>query len=719
MTRVATAERRCYVTPEWDPATPGGIGLAVRERAMSEAAGAIVLLDLPASAVRSVQDESPPGIDFYSVEGLAPGGLPSSVFRSEAFARSYKIWRAIAALLDFESVSTIEFVDYEGPAFVPVKAARLGIDRGVPPIDIRLHGTAERTAVGDERAMLGIEAKQRASMERYALAHADRILSPSKAVADEYREQYDLPESIVIDPPGVPSPDAKWCPPHADLPLVLGYLGKLQPIKGPATLIRAAVRALRARGGDGLKVHLVGGDTRGWYDASHRAELERLIPEALRRHFTFHGAAPRAQAHGLLADCHAAVLPSRSETFGLAARELAAMGLPLALTDIPAFEDGFNASQVEIAHFPVDDDVALSGILENWLVQLDGHRWPPRASIAERGAEVSSHAAPGEHFGKESTPRRSLEMATIEPLVSIVIPFFEMHRYLEACLASVESDPYPNKEIIVVDDGSESAEARAMVDALRARFEPLPDRHVIQKSNGGLGSARNTGIVAARGEYVLPLDADDLIVSGYLGATVEALTRAPELTFVVGISSLFPDASDPEKEVDWIVPYDPDRGMLFSENGAGTAAAVFRRESLIRYPYREDLPAYEDWDLHLRLAKAGRKGEMLPVVFHRYRQRRDGLSRLAHRHHDQIVAKVIEPHLAGLDPDLASAFQIQLAELSRSRGLGRERRFLIDRLGDEVESFYRRRLKTWLRDRLGTERRDRLAARVRAMLRGR
>lgn len=87
--------------------------------------------------------------------------------------------------------------------------------------------------------------------------------------------------------------------------------------------------------------------------------------------------------------------------------------------------------------------------------------------------------------------------------VSVVIPCYNYAKYLKECVESVKSQTYPIHEIIVVNDGSpdntsEVAESLGVV--------------LIEKENGGLSSARNTGITLATGEYIMCLDADDKLV---------------------------------------------------------------------------------------------------------------------------------------------------------------------------------------------------------------
>jgi len=90
--------------------------------------------------------------------------------------------------------------------------------------------------------------------------------------------------------------------------------------------------------------------------------------------------------------------------------------------------------------------------------------------------------------------------------VSIVVPVYNAIRTLEATVLSALAQTYRNIEVIVVDDGSGDDSARC-ADALAARD---PRVTVIRCQNSGVATARNVGIAAAKGEWIAPLDADDL-----------------------------------------------------------------------------------------------------------------------------------------------------------------------------------------------------------------
>ena len=106
--------------------------------------------------------------------------------------------------------------------------------------------------------------------------------------------------------------------------------------------------------------------------------------------------------------------------------------------------------------------------------------------------------------------------------VSVIIPVYKAEIYLESCLKSVLNQTYENIEIILVDDGSPD-NCPKMCDEFAAQDGRI---RVIHKENGGLSSARNAGIEAAKGEYLAFLDSDDLWTPFFL----ERLHRAIEET---------------------------------------------------------------------------------------------------------------------------------------------------------------------------------------------
>lgn len=107
------------------------------------------------------------------------------------------------------------------------------------------------------------------------------------------------------------------------------------------------------------------------------------------------------------------------------------------------------------------------------------------------------------------------------PLISVIIPVYNVERYLEHCVMSVRGQVYGNLEIILVDDGSTDSCGR-MCD----EFAKADSRiRVIHKENGGLSSARNAGLDAACGELIAFVDSDDYVHPEYISRLYEVMVK--------------------------------------------------------------------------------------------------------------------------------------------------------------------------------------------------
>ena len=91
--------------------------------------------------------------------------------------------------------------------------------------------------------------------------------------------------------------------------------------------------------------------------------------------------------------------------------------------------------------------------------------------------------------------------------VSIIIPVYNVEAYLDRCLKSIVNQTYENLEIIIVDDGSPD-KCPFICDSWQLKDDRII---VIHKENGGLSSARNTGLDIATGDYICFVDSDDYI----------------------------------------------------------------------------------------------------------------------------------------------------------------------------------------------------------------
>lgn len=203
------------------------------------------------------------------------------------------------------------------------------------------------------------------------------------------------------------------------------------------------------------------------------------------------------------------------------------------------------------------------------------------------------------------------------PLVSIVIPCFRQAHFLSAALESVFAQTYPALEVVVVNDGSPDNTADVV-----ARYGNMVK--YVSQENQGVGSARNTGVAHAKGDYLLFLDADDLLHPEALAQLVAAANVVPPDTVPLMGYSLFSrdDLSDlAAQPLPVIQASSPLLDLLVSNVCVVHSFLVPRR--LLRDvlgPFRAELMTCEDWDLWLRLAMRNVKFHVIPFRGAYYRR---------------------------------------------------------------------------------------------------
>ena len=106
-----------------------------------------------------------------------------------------------------------------------------------------------------------------------------------------------------------------------------------------------------------------------------------------------------------------------------------------------------------------------------------------------------------------------------KPLLSIIVPVYDVERYLPKCIDSILAQTFTDFELILVEDGSPD-NCPALCDAAAEKDARV---RVIHQKNGGLSAARNAGLDVARGEYIGFVDSDDFVLPQYLEWLYDAL----------------------------------------------------------------------------------------------------------------------------------------------------------------------------------------------------
>ena len=182
-------------------------------------------------------------------------------------------------------------------------------------------------------------------------------------------------------------------------------------------------------------------------------------------------------------------------------------------------------------------------------------------------------------------------------LVSIIIPCYRQARYLGQAICSALAQTYPHVEVIVVDDGSpdEAAEVASRYVGVR----------LIRQANRGVAAARNVGLLASGGEYVIFLDADDRLLENAVEIGVETLTAHPNCAFVCGHCRIITAdgamvAFPPEKRIEG----DHYLALLRHDYIRSLATVIYRRWVFDEVGlFDESLRGSEDTDLYFRITR--------------------------------------------------------------------------------------------------------------------
>jgi len=642
-----------FVTQELDPVVPGGAGALIAGVAAALGRHHDVVVVLAAPGVATV------AADPYRVVSVplepADGSLRWFVERSR---RTAEVLREVTAE---GRPDLVEFTDFEALGFWALSHRReLGLE--TVPLAVRVHGP-----IGAIAAAVGAAPDPWPAfdvLERVTFAMADIVLAPSTAIADWMAERYGIDPTRVIEaPPIVPTVVRReWVP--AETPWIAGF-GRLSETKGTDTLVKAMLPLLVEH--PSLRLVLIGPD--GWSAVEGRAMsavLHDLIPPALRSRVEMTGSMGREEALDALRSAWAVAMPSRFESFCLAAHEVRRAGYPVVVPELTAF-----------VPFP-DDFIVYDGSVEALTATL-GAIVTDRASVAALAArpapEVGDPVAP--YLGRLPAvrhPRSQGGLGTIavkrleeletpvpvgvpdvsvrhdrvergiaagrfsadgEPDVSMVIPCFDGGRWLEGAVLSVFEQTHRSWEVVIVDDGSTDS----LTIEILHRLATWPRVRVIRQDNRGLPAARNAGMAAARGRFVVPLDADDELRPRYLEAMLTAIEDHPGAAFAHCWAELFGDI-----EAVWIArPTNPYWERL---GNSVVGCVLLRREAWQAVGgYDESMVGgHEDWELWLRLAAAGWGRVAVPEPLFRYRKR--GISMSVHSEADfeAGLARIVDRH---------------------------------------------------------------------------
>ena len=226
-------------------------------------------------------------------------------------------------------------------------------------------------------------------------------------------------------------------------------------------------------------------------------------------------------------------------------------------------------------------------------------------------------------------------MSDSPPIVSVIMPCFNQGQFIEEAVESVIAQTFTPVEIIIINDGSTDIETVRLLNHYQK-----PNVSVIHTANQGPSAARNVGIHQAKGQYILPLDADDRIAPTYLEKAVPILESQPEVGIVYAQAELFGAKTGSFD----LPPYQfPDillGNMIFN-------SSLYRKADWEKVGgYNENMVwGWEDYDFWLSILELGKDVSQIPEVLYYHREVANSRSeQMTQEHWVKSYAQIFKNH---------------------------------------------------------------------------
>ncbi|UZH55638.1 glycosyltransferase [Salinimicrobium tongyeongense] len=221
------------------------------------------------------------------------------------------------------------------------------------------------------------------------------------------------------------------------------------------------------------------------------------------------------------------------------------------------------------------------------------------------------------------------------PKISIVIPCYNDAPFIEKAVMSALDQTYINKEVILVDDGSD-IETKVVLKKLKPRLTQL-----ISQDNKGQSFARNRGIMASTGEYIFLIDSDDFVDATFCEKAIQAFHDQGDVKIVSCYARRF---------------YDNGGFNIFKTRGGrlkdfllenyALGTSMFRKDEAIKVGlYDEEMDkGFEDWEFFIRLLENGGEAVVIPEPLYHYRIRNDSTSARARERRKELLEYIYFKH---------------------------------------------------------------------------
>lgn len=242
-------------------------------------------------------------------------------------------------------------------------------------------------------------------------------------------------------------------------------------------------------------------------------------------------------------------------------------------------------------------------------------------------------------------------------LISIVIPCYNDWQYVEKAVNSALNQTYPYKEVIVVDDGSND-KTKEILKQLEPKITKL-----ITQENQGQSKARNVGIEASTGDYILVLDSDDYFESTFCEKAMLLFFKNDSGVKLVSCQANL--VSENNK----MTLFEPAGGTIedFLFFNAALGTSMFRKEDWSNCGHYDETmkKGLEDWEFFIRLLKLGGRAEIIQEPLYNYRKRKNSTTAIANSNKYELLEYIFLKHQELYKANFHSFVTFMLSKIER------------------------------------------------------
>jgi glycosyltransferase involved in cell wall biosynthesis len=472
-------------------------------------------------------------------------------------------------------------------------------------------------------------------MEKQAIIAADALISPSHYLVAALKKHISLQgkEPAVIANPYSTSTNAG----SGFKRNRIVYYGKLSAQKGSFALLKRFAGLWDK--GFSHPLHMIGGTDIVYHPAMKT--MGELVKEQYGGYITkgllqLHGKITPDAISTSLSDAHLVIVPSIVDNMPYVVMEAMSMGKVVLVS-----AQGGQAEMVEegLSGFVFDHDDpfsfekqlnAILAMTDEGIQQM-GHNAARRIkerygyeTVASQKTAFIEQLVTGDGSTKHfpflyQQPIQELPLAMSGESLSIVVPYYNMHAYIDECISSLQESTYQPAEILVINDGSTAAETDSKLAAIAA----MPDVTVMNIPHAGLAAARNFGALAARGGFLAFIDPDDKVHPSYYEKAIALLRKKQNVFFVGAWVQYFENSQR-------IWPsFTPQPPYALVHNPVNSSSLVYKKAAFLKGGLNDAKTDYglEDYESMVSMLQHGYNGVILPETLFYYRVRTGSMFR--------------------------------------------------------------------------------------------